>query len=148
MDKVSVTKNALFSFYFIKVLFLIRDSYMSWNLRFVSLKVWVGFSIFNSVLFLLKSIFLFNKKAWTLWLQEVITLQTHYVHSTLKTRVVFVGYSFQNYNKGKATHTFGPRPLIFKLQQEDLKFNDVSVSWNSPKTDVETNFLNLENQSF
>ena len=148
MDKVSVTKNALFSFYFIKVLFLIRDSYMSWNLRFVSLKVWVGFSIFNSVLFLLKSIFLFNKKAWTLWLQEVITLQTHYVHSTLKTHVVFVGYSFQNYNKGKATHTFGPRPLIFKLQQEDLKFNDVSVSWNSPKTDVETNFLNLENKSF
>ena len=148
MDKVSVTKNALFSFYFIKVLFLIRDSYMSWNLRFVSLKVWVGFSIFNSVLFLLKFIFLFNKKAWTLWLQEVITLQTHYVHSTLKTHVVFVGYSFQNYNKGKATHTFGPRPLIFKLQQEDLKFNDVSVSWNSPKTDVETNFLNLENKNF
>ena len=46
----------------ITVLFLIRDSYMSWKASFVSLKVRVGFSIFNSVLFLLKFIFLFNKK--------------------------------------------------------------------------------------
>ena len=46
----------------ITVLFLIRDSYMSWRASFVSLKVRVGFSIFNSVLFLLKFIFLFNKK--------------------------------------------------------------------------------------
>ena len=45
----------------ITVLFLIRDSYMSWRASFVSLKVRVGFSIFNSVLFLLKFIFLFNK---------------------------------------------------------------------------------------
>ena len=40
---------------------------------------------------------------------------------------------------------FAPRPLIFKLQQEVLKFNDICVSWSSPKTDLETNFLNLEN---
>ena len=46
----------------ITVLFLIRDSYMSWRASFVSLKERVGFSIFNSVLFLLKFIFLFNKK--------------------------------------------------------------------------------------
>ena len=46
----------------ITVLFLIRDSYMSWRASFVSLKVRVGFSIFNSVLFLLKFIFLFNKR--------------------------------------------------------------------------------------
>ena len=26
----------------------------------------------------------------------------------------------------KATHSFAPRPLIFKLQQEILKFNDTS----------------------
>ena len=43
-------------------------------------------------------------------------------------------------------HNF--RPLIFKLQQEALKFNDMCVSWSSPKTDVVTNFLNLENRSF
>ena len=48
----------------------------------------------------------------------------------------------------KATHSFAPRPLIFKLQQEVLKFNDICVSWSSPKTDLVTNFLNLENRSF
>ena len=47
----------------------------------------------------------------------------------------------------KATHTFVPRPLIFKLQQEVLKFNDICVSCSSTKTDLETNLLNLENQS-
>ena len=56
--------------------------------------------------------------------------------------------SFQNENKEKATHSFAPRPLIFKLQQEVLKFNDICVSWSSPKTDVATNFLNPENRSF
>ena len=40
---------------------------------------------------------------------------------------------FQNENKRKATHIFAPRPLIFKLQQELLKFNDICVSWSSPK---------------
>ena len=55
---------------------------------------------------------------------------------------------FQNKNNGKATHSFAPRPLIFKLQQEVLKFNDICVSWSSPKTDLVIDFLNLENQSF
>ena len=52
--------------------------------------------------------------------------------------------SLQNENNRKATHNFAPRPLIFKLQQEVLKFNDTC----SPKTDLEINFLNLESQSF
>ena len=56
--------------------------------------------------------------------------------------------SFQNQNNRKATHSFAPRPLIFKLQKEVLKFNDISESWSSPKTDLEKNFLNLQNQSF
>ena len=30
--------------------------------------------------------------------------------------------SFQNENNRKATHSFAPRRLIFKLQQEVLKF--------------------------
>ena len=34
---------------------------MSWSTSFVSLKLGVGFSIFDSVLFLLKFLFLFNK---------------------------------------------------------------------------------------
>ena len=45
----------------ITVLLLICDSYMSWSTSFVSLKLRVGFSIFHSVSFLLKFIFLFNK---------------------------------------------------------------------------------------
>ena len=45
----------------ITVLLLICDSYKSWSTRFVSLKLCVGFSIFDSVSFLLKFIFLFNK---------------------------------------------------------------------------------------
>ena len=52
---------------------------------------------------------------------------------------------FQNEN---ATHSFTSRALIFKMQQEVLKFNDISVSWSSPKTDLVTNLLNLENWSF
>ena len=39
----------------------ICDSYMRWRTRFVSLKLCVGFSIFGSVPFLLKFLFLFNK---------------------------------------------------------------------------------------
>ena len=63
-DKINGTKNAFFFFHklqFITVLLLICDSYMNWSTRFVSLKLCVGFSIFDSVSFLLKFIFLFNK---------------------------------------------------------------------------------------
>ena len=35
---------------------------------------------------------------------------------------------FKNWNNRKATHSFVPRPLIFKLQQEVLKFNDIIMS--------------------
>ena len=53
--------------------------------------------------------------------------------------------SFQNQNKRKATHTVSPRPLTVRLQQEVLRFNDICVSWRSPKADLE---MNLENRSF
>ena len=56
--------------------------------------------------------------------------------------------SFKNQNNTKGTHKFAPRPLIFMLQQEVLKFNNIYVSWSSPKTDLVTNFSNLENRSF
>ena len=54
--------------------------------------------------------------------------------------------SFQNKNKRKATHSFASRPLMFMLQQETWKFNNIYVSWSSLKTGQETNFLNLQNQ--
>ena len=53
--------------------------------------------------------------------------------------------SFQNQNNRKVTHSFA---LIFKLQQEVLKFNDICLSWSSQKTNLETNLLNLKNRSF
>ena len=56
--------------------------------------------------------------------------------------------SFKNQNNRKGTHSFAPRPLIFMLQQEVLKFNNIYVSWSSPKTDLVTNYSNLENRSF
>ena len=35
--------------------------------------------------------------------------------------------SFQKQNDKKAKHSFAPRPLIFKLHQEVLRFNDICV---------------------
>ena len=51
----------------IKVLILICNFYMSWSTRFVSVKLCVGFSIFDSVSFLLVCIFV-QQNAWTPWL--------------------------------------------------------------------------------
>ena len=55
--------------------------------------------------------------------------------------------SFQNQNNRKATDSFASKPLIFKLQLEVLKLNDICMSWSSPKTDLLTSVLNLD-QSF
>ena len=56
----------------IAVLRSIRDSYASWITRFVSLKVCVGFFIFDSAsLFFLKFIF-FQQKGWALGIYNVI----------------------------------------------------------------------------
>ena len=43
-------------------LLLMRNSYLSWSTWYISLKLCAGFSIFDSVLFLLYFIFLLNKK--------------------------------------------------------------------------------------
>ena len=64
-------------------------------------------------------------------------------------RFVFIKiYIFVQQKAWKATYSYAPRPLIFKLQQEVLKFNDICLSWSSAKTDLERSFLNLENRSF
>ena len=36
--------------------------------------------------------------------------------------------AFQNQNNRKAMHRFAPRRLIFKLEQEVLKLNDICMS--------------------
>ena len=54
---------------------------------------------------------------------------------------------FQIENNEKATHSFAPRPLIFKVEQEVLKSNDISMSWSSPKL-IWRQILNLEDLSF
>ena len=53
--------------------------------------------------------------------------------------------SFQNKNNRKATYSFAPRPLIFKLQQQVWKSNDICVSWSSPKTYPETHSQDWDN---
>ena len=53
--------------------------------------------------------------------------------------------SLQNSNNRKATHSIAPRLLIFKLQQEGLKFSDSCVSWSSPESDLIKKFLNPKN---
>ena len=55
---------------------------------------------------------------------------------------------FENQNKEKPHKRLQYRPLIFNLQQEVLKFNDIGVSCSSSNTDLKANFSNLKNQSF
>ena len=43
----------------------------------------------------------------------------------------------------KTEHSFSAGPVICKLQQEVLKFNDICLSWSLPKTDLEINFLKV-----
>ena len=44
--------------------------------------------------------------------------------------------------------TFNSRPVIFKLPQEVLKFDDICMSWSSTKTGLEMKFLKSKNRSF
>ena len=113
----------------ISVLLLICDSYMSWSTSLVSLKLWVGFSIFDSVSFLLKFIFLSTK------CMDSLTLKRH--------------YSFQNYNNKKSTHSL--LPDVWFLSCNKKFWNSVVLKfsfWISPKTDLVTNFLKLKSRSF
>lgn len=54
---------------------------------------------------------------------------------------------FNNFFSLEKTGQNFPRSLIFKLEQEALKFNKICVRWSSQKTYLETNFLKLENWS-
>ena len=108
-DKINGAKNALFFFsrapthhsctFDLRFLYELKK-------KFISLKLCVGSSTFDSVSFLLKFIFLFNKRHL-----DSLTLKRH--------------NSFQNKNNKKAPHSSASRPLILKLQQDVLKFNDI-----------------------
>ena len=63
--------------------------------RFVSLKLWLGFSIFDPVLLLLKFIFV-QQNAWILWLLNFII--------PFKIKII------------QKSHSFSPRHSIFRLQ--------------------------------
>ena len=56
--------------------------------------------------------------------------------------------SFHNKNNRKVTQSFAPRPLIFRLQQELQKFNNICVSWSSPKTDLGDELFKLIKSKF
>ena len=112
----------------ITVLSLICNSYMRWSTCFVSLKnVCVSFH-FGICFFFIKVCCCSTK------FMDSLTLKRH--------------NSFQNQNNRKATHSFAPSALIFKLQLEVWKFNDICESWSTPKSDPVANFLNPENRSF
>ena len=83
----------MFSFVFHK-LQLIADLLLIGE--FASLKLFVGFSIFDSDSFDLKFKWFFSTKSI-----DSLTLKRH--------------NSFQNLNNKKATHSFDPRTLIFKF---------------------------------
>ena len=57
-------------------------------------------------------------------------------------------FTLQRHKTQFIKRSFDARPLIFELQQEFLEFNDICVIWSSPKTDLVTNLLDLENRSF
>ena len=107
---------------------LIWNSYMSWSTRFVSLKLCVRFSIFDSVLFLLKFIFLFNK------IRELFDFQ--YFNNFI---IPFKIKIIENPHTALLPDLWC---LSFKIQL-NLKFNDIYLSWSSPKTDLVTNFFNF-----
>ena len=136
--------SLFFPFSFVTVLLLILNSYTSQIIWFISVKlslslslslcVWADGgggggggggprgSIFDSVSFLLNFVFFSTKS------MDFLTLKHN---------------SFKNKSNRKATHSFALRPLIFKMQQGVLKFNDICVSWGSPKTELEKNLLNF-----
>ena len=82
------------------------------------------------------------------WFRLISIIKVYiFVQQNVWTLTLKCHNSFQNQNNRTATHGFDPRSLIFKLQRV-LEFNDICLSWSSPKTDLVTYFLNSENQSF
>ena len=66
-----------------------------------------------------------------LQLSFAFSLSHSYMSSS--TRLVSLNF-FQNDDNRKTTYRFTPGAMIFQLQQESLKFNDLCVSWSYSKT--------------
>ena len=110
----------------ITVLLLIINFYMS--RRFVSLKVGVVLSNFWFRFVFIKVYIFAQQNARTLWIYVIIPFKIKIIENP---------------------HTILLQNLwFFKMQNKVLKLNDIFVSWSSPKTCMETNFLRLENRSF
>ena len=120
-DKINVTKTALFflsrALTHCSFTFNLQFSYKL-NKRLISLNLSVGFSILFR---LYQNLYFFSMKS-----MDSLTLKHH--------------NSFQNKSNKKVIHSFAPRPLTFKLQQEFWKFNDICVSWSSLKVNIEQTF--------
>ena len=125
------TLQKLYSFFFrelelITVLLLIINFYMS--RRFVSLKAGVVLSNFWFRFVFIKVYIFAQQNARTLWIYVIIPFKIKIIENP---------------------HTILLQdPWFFKMQNKVLKLNDIFVSWSSPKTCMETNFLCLENRSF
>ena len=93
-------------------------------------KTLFGLFLFRFYFVFIKVCIMFQQNAWTLRLKNVIF--------PFKIKII------------EKPHILLLLDLleICKLQQEVLKLNSICVSWNSPKIDPETNFLNLQNRSF
>ena len=58
------------------------------------------------------------------------------MHGSFDFKNVIIPFRIKIIEKSHIVHSFASRPLIFKLKQDVLKFNDICVSWSSPKTDL------------
>ena len=72
-----------------------------------------------------------------------------FFHSNERSTMPFkTKYLITKHKQKTSSLDFFPSPLIFKLQQEVSKFNDICNSWSSRKTELKTNILNLGNRNF
>ena len=120
-DKIKVTKNALF--------FLLQfptHHRFNFNSQFLY-KLKQKFHLCKNVSGIFSCPFCF------VFIKVYIFFQQKSIDAlTLKRHI-----SFQNKNNRKAKHRFTPAPLIFKLQQEVWKLNDICVSCSYPKSIME-----------
>ena len=127
-DKINITKMHFFSFLsskLITVLLLICNSYTDWSFHLS--KTLCGIFHFRFLFVFIKLYIFFHQKARTL------TLKRH--------------NSFHHKSNGKATHSFVPRLLIFKLQQE-VQNSMISAWFGAPKNWPGDKLFKLSKQKF
>ena len=118
--QIKKTLQKMHSFFFLKlqlirVLYLICSLYTSWSTTFISLKVRVAFSIFNSTF-----IFVFIK---------VYIFVQQKDHN-----------SVQNKKSIKSNHSFAHRPLTFKMQPETMDLETIFSNLEIPSFEYVTSF--------